>query len=74
MKKLGDETGKPGGMRGMMTDEELETCIAKLKAFIESPEGKESLRKAGEKAAKEAKDMEERTKIPWEWMHRPVDF
>jgi hypothetical protein len=54
-----------------MTDEELQATIAKLKAFLATPEGQESLRKIGEKAAKEAKDMEERTKIPWEWMHKP---
>jgi hypothetical protein len=58
----------------MMTEEEIAAIVAKLKAFLETPEGKESLRIAGEKAAKAAKDMEERTKIPWEWMHRPVDF
>jgi hypothetical protein len=58
----------------MMTEEELQAIVTKLKAFIESPEGKESLRIAGEKAAKAAKDMEERTKIPWEWMHKPIDF
>jgi len=57
-----------------MTEEELQSIIAKLKAFLATPEGKESLRIAGEKAAKTAKDMEERTKIPWEWMHRPIDF
>lgn len=54
-----------------MTDEERDAIVAKLKAFLESPEGKESLRIAGEKSRKAAKEMEERTKIPWEWMHRP---
>lgn len=58
----------------MMTDEELQAAIAKMKAFLATPEGQESLRKAGEEAARAAKEMEERTKIPWEWMHRPVDF
>lgn len=57
-----------------MTDEELQAAIAKMKAFLATPEGQESLRKAGEEAARAAKEMEERTKIPWEWMHRPVDF
>ena len=61
-------------MRGMMTEEEIKEAIAKLKAFLDTPEGKESLRKAAEASAKAAKEMEERTKIPWEWMHRPVDF
>ncbi len=74
MKKLENETGKLCGMRGTMTEEEIKEAVAKLKAFLETPEGKESLRKAGEKAAQAAKEMEERTKIPWEWMHRPVDF
>lgn len=54
-----------------MTDEELQAAIAKLKAFLATPEGRDSLRIAGEKATKAAKDIEERTKIPWEWMHRP---
>jgi len=57
-----------------MTDEEIQALATKLKEFLETPEGKESLRKAAEESAKAVKDMEERTKIPWEWMHRPVDF
>lgn len=57
-----------------MTEEELQVIIEKIKARLATPEGQEVLRKAAEASAKRAKEIEEMTKIPWEWMHRPVDF
>ncbi len=76
MKKRSKETEKPGGTSETTIDKEakLKEAIEKLKAWLATDEGKESMRKAGEKAAKEANDMEERTKVTDEMLRMRVNY
>jgi hypothetical protein len=74
MKKPSEETEKPGGTSETMTKEQIDVVIERLKVWLASDEGKESLRKAGEAARKAAKEMEERTKVTDEMLRMRINY
>jgi len=53
---------------------DLSDTIEKLKIWIASDEGKESMKIAGEKSRKIAKDMEDRTKVTDEMLKMRVNY
>ena len=46
--------------------------VAKLKAWVDSPEGKKALAESQEKANAVKEQMRKCRKISWELMHKPV--
>lgn len=57
-----------------MTDKKITDLIEKLKIWLASDEGKESMKIAGEKSRKIAKDMEDRTKVTDEMLKMRVNY
>ena len=57
-----------------MTETDLKTVAKNLSEWLKSPEGKAAMKRAAEKAAKERAKIQQACKVPWEILHKPVDF
>jgi hypothetical protein len=57
-----------------MVETDLKAVVKNLSEWLKSPEGIVAMKRAAEKAAKDRAKIERLRKIPWELLHKPMDF